>query len=111
PRLWLSRDVPVRLGAALPRELTAGTRALAALRASALPRRVKAVRLGGEQLALVLRRGPEIRLGGARDVRLKLAVAARVFPLLPPGSAYLDVSVPERPVAGPSLNFQLEVEN
>ena len=29
----------------------------------------------------------------------ELAVAARVFPLLEEGSRYLDVSVPERPVA------------
>ena len=42
---------------------------------------------------------------------MKLAVAARVLPLLPPGSAYLDVSVPDRPVAGSSLDSQVEVES
>jgi len=42
-------------------------------------------------------------------VPLKLAVAARVIPLLDPGTAYLDVAVPERPVAG-SLNSQVQVQ-
>ena len=41
-----------------------------------------------------------------------LAVAARVIPRLPEGAGYLDVSVPGRPVAGPStLDSQVEVEN
>jgi hypothetical protein len=69
-----------------------------------LPSRVKAVRFEGGQLTLVLRRGPEIRLGEASDVLLKLTVAARVFPLLGEGTAYLDVSVPERPVASRYFN-------
>lgn len=100
PRLWLARDVPVRLGGTLPPELLPAARALAALRQVALPRRVKAVRLAGGEVALVLRSGLEVRLGGPTDLRLKLAVAARVFPLLAEGTTYLDVSVPERPVAG-----------
>ncbi len=47
----------------------------------------------------MLRRGPDIRLGEAADVLLKLTVAARVFPLIGEDAVYLDVSVPERPVA------------
>jgi hypothetical protein len=50
-----------------------------------------------------------VRLGDALDVPLKLAVAARVIPLLGAETAYLDVAVPERPVAG-SLNSQVEVD-
>ena len=37
-------------------------------------------------------------------LRLKLTVAARVLPLLEDGTVYLDVSVPERPVASATLN-------
>jgi hypothetical protein len=49
----------------------------------------------------VLRSGLQLRLGDARDLGLKLAVARRIFAL--PGltvDGYVDVSVPERPVAG-----------
>jgi cell division protein FtsQ len=99
PRLWLSRGIGVRIGGSLPVTFTAATRALAAVQEARIPRRVKAVRSGDGQLTLVLRRGPEIRLGEPSDIRLKLAVAARVFPHLPDGAAYLDVSVPEKPVS------------
>ena len=104
PRLWLTRDVGVKVGRSLPPNLVAATRALAAARAVRLPRRVKAVRVGEGRLTLVLQRGPEIRLGANSDVLLKVTVAARVFPLLDESSLYLDVSVPERPVASRYLN-------
>jgi cell division protein FtsQ len=104
PRLWLTRNTTVRIGGSLPASLTAATRALAAAHDVRLPRRVKGVRFEGGQLTLVLRRGPEIRLGEASDVLLKLTVAARVFPLVGEGTASLDVSVPERPVASRYLN-------
>ncbi len=104
PRLWLTRDVGVGVGRSLPPDLVAATRALAAARAARLPRRVKAVRVEDGQLTLVLQRGPEIRLGANSDVLLKLTVAARVFPLVDDRSLYLDVSVPERPVASRYLN-------
>jgi hypothetical protein len=104
PRIWLARDVDPAVGRALPSTFLAATRALAAVREVELRRRVKAVRLTGEQVVVVLRRGPELRLGGASDIVLKLAVAARVLPLLEDGIVYLDVSVPERPVASRYLN-------
>lgn len=100
PRLWLTRGVAVRVGGSLPGSFTPATRALEAVREVRLPRRVKAVRSTGDQLTLVLFRGPEIRLGQARDLLLKAAVAAAVFPLVESGTIYIDVSVPERPVAG-----------
>ena len=52
----------------------------------------------------------ELRLGDERDLRLKLAVVHRVLPLLDPQTLYLDVSVPERPVAGTTLKSKLQVE-
>jgi hypothetical protein len=48
----------------------------------------------------VLRSGLEVRLGDLRELRLKLAIARRILARGDPG-AYLDVSLPERPVAGP----------
>jgi cell division protein FtsQ len=104
PRLWLTRDTTVTVGRDLPTGLTSATRALAAAREAHLPRRVKGVRSAGGQLTLVLRRGPEIRLGAATDFLLKLTVAARLVPLLADGTLYVDVSVPERPVASRYLN-------
>jgi len=62
--------------------------------------RVKGIRPVGDELTLVLRRGTEIRLGRATEVGLKLTVAARVLRLVDGSTAYVDVSVPQRPVAG-----------
>lgn len=104
PRLWLARGVRVRVGGTLPAGFVPATRALAAVHEARLPRRVKAVRSTGGELTLVLRRGPEIRLGEATDLLLKLSVAASVYPLLESGTVYLDVSVPERPVASTYFN-------
>jgi len=104
PRLWLTRDIAVRVGALLPPGLTPAARALAVVGEVRLPGRVKTVRSSAGQLTLILRRGPEVRLGSPTDLLLKLAVAALVFPLLEDGAAYVDVSVPERPVASTYLN-------
>ncbi len=62
------------------------------------------------ELTLRLRSGLEVRLGDASDADLKLAVAARVIPLLEEGTRALDVSVPERPVSSQTLDSQVEVE-
>ena len=101
PRIWLTKGVAVSVGGTLPASYTPATRALAAATEEKLPRRVKAVRAEGDGLTLVLRRGPEIRLGEATDLGLKVAVASAVFRLVESGTTYIDVSVPERPVAGP----------
>ncbi len=74
-----------------------------------LPARVRAVELDGPETTLVLRSGIEVRLGREHDLRLKLAVAAEVLPRLADGSAYLDVAVPDRPVAG-SIEAQAQLE-
>ena len=104
PRLWLPKGVAVRLGGNLPAAYTPATRALAAAQDVKLGRRVKGVRFTEGQLALVFQREPEIRLGSPTDLVLKLSVAARVLPLLEAGTLYLDVSVPERPVASTYLD-------
>ena len=42
--------------------------------------------------------GTEVRLGDGGDLRLKLSIVKRLLPLTV-GARYVDVSVPERPVA------------
>jgi cell division protein FtsQ len=100
PRLWLARGATVRVGGQIPAGLIPATRALAEAHAVGLGGRVKGVRLTGEELTLVLRRGVEIRLGRTADVGMKLAIARAVLELVDSGTAYVDVSVPQRPVAG-----------
>jgi hypothetical protein len=60
------------------------------------------VRATPTELTLVLRSGLEVRLGDSGDLRLKLAIARRILRALGTDATtgYLDVSVPERPVAG-----------
>ena len=111
PRVWLKRDAEIVLGdhvGGLPlRAITA----VAPLRARPLPVAVGSVVATRDELTLVLRTGLELRLGDATDLPVKLEVARHVLPKLDGGQAYLDLSVPERPVAGQTLDSQVEVES
>jgi cell division protein FtsQ len=103
PRIWLAageltpggfvRDESARLALAVASELPPG-----------FPTRVRTIRARDESLALVLGTGTEVLLGEAKALPLKLAIAARILRSLPQeeraGLGYLDVTVPERPVAG-----------
>ncbi len=110
PRLWLKRDVKLQTGALLLGDAASAVRAVAPLVRTPLPGRVSSVRFAPDELTLVQRSGLEVRLGDASDLALKLAVARRILPALAGLGGYLDVSVPERPVAGSGLNSQVEVE-
>ena len=111
-RIWVARDVPIEPGAIVDGDLRIAVGAVAPLAGVRFPGRVVSVTTGDEQLTLRLGSGLELRLGDPTHVDLKLAVAGRVLPLLPQGSGYLDLSVPDRPVAGPpSLDPQVEVES
>lgn len=110
PRLWLPRKVGVELGRPLPPSYEPVIRVFAGLREVRLPGRVKAVRTTPAGLAVVLHSGLEITLGEPSDLLVKLAVAARVVPLLREGMLYLDVSVPDRPVGSAYLDSQVESE-
>jgi hypothetical protein len=101
PRIWLGR------GAAVPDvgrrvDERSGGRAVAALAPlTGYGLHPRYVRASETELTLVLRTGLELRLGDTGDLRLKFAIARRVLLTLGetgPG-AYVDVSVPERPVA------------
>ena len=108
-RIWVDRSVSLSVGATSTGDLRTAIAAVAPLADSRFPGRVTSVTTTPDELTLRLRSGLEVRLGDASDVALKLAVAARIIPLLGRDTAYLDVSVPERPVSG-TLNSQVEGE-
>lgn len=110
PRIWVPRDVNVGVGDTLA-DGPARRAVRVLVLASSLPARIRSVRLEGPETTLVLRSGIEVRLGREHDLWLKLAVASEVLPRLADGSLYLDVAVPDRPVAGSSeAQAQLEVD-
>lgn len=91
-------------------ELTAAgaaTAAHAAGLAGAFGPRVDSVSCTNGTVVFHLRSGVELLLGTGGDVKLKVAVAERVLPVLPPGSSYLDVSSPGRPVSGTGTPLSL----
>lgn len=104
PRFRLAGAGPLTPGQTLsdPAALLA-LEALARLPAD-FPARVRAVKVGGGRAILVLPNRAELRLGEPLDLALKLAVAARVLDSLTHDEwaslAYVDVSLPDRPVAG-----------
>lgn len=110
PRVWVPGAVRLQAGELVGGDTRVAVAAVAPLDAARFPGRVATVSTRDGELTLRLRSGLLVQLGEPREVRLKLAVAARVLPLLDAESAYLDVSVPERPVAGTTLDSQVEVE-
>lgn len=109
PRIWVSTRTPVRIG----QELTAAgaaTSAHAVGLAGRFGTRVASASYTDGTLLFRLRSGLEVVLGDAGDIKLKVAVAARLLTKLPGGSTFLDVSIPGRPVSGygspPSLVSQ-----
>jgi cell division septal protein FtsQ len=103
PRIWVARLAAPRDGSVLTEEealrpaLALGS-GLAGERA--FVGRVREARMRGSEVDLVLRSGTEIRLGSAHELPLKISVARAVLAALPnAGEGYVDVSVPERPVA------------
>jgi cell division septal protein FtsQ len=101
PRLWVTKDVHVAVGAELSPVTAAAAKTLSVLRGAPLPGGVHVVQVGASELTLVLASGFEVRLGDDGDLRLKLAVAQRILRATGAASdpaGYLDVSVAVRPV-------------
>jgi cell division septal protein FtsQ len=105
PRIWLPTRTELGKGSFLddsPGALAA--RSLAALVGSGFSARVLFVRALDRRITLGLRGGLEIQLGTPIDPPLKIAIARGILPALAlPGRGgpdYLDITVPERPVAG-----------
>ena len=99
PRIWISTHTPVQVGS----DVTASGAAAAARAvglAGAFGARVASASYTGGAVEFHLRSGLELLLGDGGDVRLKVAVAERVLPVLPSGSTFVDVSNPGRPVSG-----------
>jgi cell division protein FtsQ len=113
PRLWLTRSVPVSVGETL--SLYDGKLAAAALApiAPGLFRGgIRTVTSSASGLTLYLGSGLQIRLGDIGNLRLKLTIARRILQIAAsvsssPPPAYVDVSVPARPVLGTILNSQV----
>ncbi len=101
-RVWLPSGTQVEVGQTLVGATTArAVEALATLRAAGARLTIRNVRSTDRELTLLLGSGLEVRLGNGRALALKLAIARRIASQLT-GPGYLDVSVPERPVAGPN---------
>jgi cell division septal protein FtsQ len=117
PVVWVERTADPRVGAILAAaEPARAIRTVAAIREAApgLASRVWYVKTAeGGVATAVLDDRFEIRLGATTELPLKLAVARRVLATLRREgdlAAYLDVSVPERPVVGESLESQVKPE-
>jgi cell division septal protein FtsQ len=105
PRVWLPASSAVRVGAIVSDPAgSLATHALRSFRGIGLGRRITFVKVTGGRLVAGLRGGLELRFGPPVDLGLKLAVAQAILPTLAAPSAggprYLDLAVPERPVAG-----------
>jgi len=101
PRIWVRRGVTVDQGTAVGD--TDAARAIAALataRRARFTARIGTVRAADHELTFVLASGLELRFGDAVDLPLKLAVAKRLLLPVQGAGAYVDVTVPERPVTG-----------
>ena len=99
PRIWVTKKIGVALGGTLA--AGGGAEEVAALtpvRAAGLGTQVVTVRVAVAQIAYVLRGGLELRVGTTDNLSLKLAIARKILARTPV-AGYLDVSVPERPVA------------
>ena len=99
PRIWVPRAVDVAVNSTLGGIGAQGIAAVAPLKMLRVGVNVREVLTDGGELTLVLASGMQIRLGDSGDLKLKLSIAKQLLPLTP-GAAYVDVSVPERPVAG-----------
>jgi hypothetical protein len=105
PRIWLPTTTAIEIGSLLGgQDGGLAARSLATFVGSGFPGRVTFVRALDGQITLGLRGGLEIRLGAPVDLRLKIQIAHGIVPSLAAPSAggptYLDIAVPERPVAG-----------
>lgn len=99
PRIWIASRTVVRLGAILP-QAEGGAAARAVGLAGPFASRVASASDTDGVLLFRLRTGLELRLGAPGGVGLKVAVTRRALRVLPLGTTYLDVTDPERPVAG-----------
>jgi cell division protein FtsQ len=110
PRIWLAAGATFEPGAMLAIPLASKALRVIASLPPRFPVQVQTAQATGDSLALALSIGMEVRLGSADDLDAKLASAAAVLRGLSVSEQaeldYLDVSLPERPVAG--VNSQVD---
>jgi cell division protein FtsQ len=104
PRIWVPPTTRVEVGSFLSDDAGAAARALRAFVSAGFARQALWARIRDRELTVLLRSGVELRFGSATDLALKIAVVRGILPAMTAASAggptYLDVSVPDRPVAG-----------
>lgn len=108
PRIWAPAAVAVAVGEPIAnRGISTAIRVLAALNDSKHSLSPASVTAHNGDLTLMIGSNIELRFGDASEAALKLAVAEKILPDIASPSAgsiaYLDVSVPDRPVGGPEL--------
>jgi hypothetical protein len=100
PRIWVPQSDDVTLGSTLGAGGGAAeAAALAPVRSAGLSPRVLSVGIKDGQITYALRGGVDLRVGSADNLSLKLTIARQILTQTTV-VGYLDVSVPERPVAG-----------
>jgi cell division protein FtsQ len=99
PRIWVPRSVDIAANSTLGGLGAQGVAAVAPLKPLHIGVDVRQVLTEGGDLTLLLASGTQLRLGDSGDLKLKLSIAKELLRLTS-GAAYVDVSVPERPVAG-----------
>lgn len=110
PRIWVPSAIGVAAGASVEGDARRAIRTLAPLLGTRFLQRVSTIRTRNGELTLLLRSGNEVRLGNRYLLRVKLELARRLLPSVPPGErAYLDLTVPKWPVLG-SLRLKSKVE-
>jgi cell division protein FtsQ len=101
PRIWVSRTTSVEPGAAVgDSDAAHAIKAIATARRAGFAARIAGVRATADELTFILAGGMQLRFGDLAALPVKLAVARRLLPLVQGTSTYIDLSVPERPVAG-----------
>ena len=107
PRIWIPASTKVTVGGGLP--YAAGLRALRALwdvKRTGFGARIRFVRTSSVELTLVLRTGVELRLGELDRLPLETGhrkpLGSSDVEAPQKGPPYLDLTVPERPVASAS---------
>jgi cell division protein FtsQ len=102
-RIWIGGGTDVRTGELVDSAAVRGALRVLRLVPADFPVRIRSLRTAEGTVTLVLAGDLELRLGTRDALTLKLHVAGRVLDALPPSErrelAYLDVTVPERPVA------------
>lgn len=110
PRIWIAAGAVFEPGATLAIPMASKALRVVASLPARFPVQVRTARAAEDGVVLALSIGMEVRLGSADDFDAKLAAAAAVLRGLSVSERaeleYLDVSLPERPVAG--INSQVD---